>query len=284
MGQYGSSGNIINFPQKLEKFVTQLPHALKDLSDILLIQKGGDDEISYFILNKFRVVNDLNWLKLNNPFYQNIKIDMTVLDHLPVESNVQKYLNQFNDLNKDDDHKFEEENDILKKNKNHQLRKNQNEQLTQEVNDKIDSISSIEENDCIIVEKFNISITRNDLECLNLNSNDDHWLNDQIINFYFEMIKERDLNNIYCFNTHFIIELSSSSTISRWTRNVDLFSKRLILIPININNLHWTLVSVDIHQNSINYYDSLNGKNQHCLESIFQFLSNDHYQKKYIHI
>lgn len=54
------------------------------------------------------------------------------------------------------------------------------------------------------------------------------WLNDEIVNFYFELLSERALKNgspsIHCFNTFFHSTLRESGFIKvkRWTKRVKL--------------------------------------------------------------
>ena len=40
---------------------------------------------------------------------------------------------------------------------------------------------------------------------------------------------------------------------------MDVFSKDLLLVPVNHNNLHWCLAAVDLNSRSISYYDSMVG-------------------------
>ena len=54
--------------------------------------------------------------------------------------------------------------------------------------------------------------------------------------------------------------------------NIDLFSKDLILMPINIGNTHWTLIAMDIKQKKVSYYDSLRGNGQVYLDNAIAFL------------
>ena len=83
-----------------------------------------------------------------------------------------------------------------------------------------------------LVEAHSIPITRKDLDTLRgLN-----WLNDEIINFYLQMIVERSKENdnwpnVYAHNTFFLPKLRNQgySLVRRWTRKVDLFSYDMIL-------------------------------------------------------
>ena len=40
---------------------------------------------------------------------------------------------------------------------------------------------------------------------------------------------------------------------------MDLFSLRLLLIPMNLNGNHWTLAAIDVPNGTITYYDSMGG-------------------------
>ena len=47
--------------------------------------------------------------------------------------------------------------------------------------------------------------------------------------------------------------------VRRWTKHVDVFSHKLLLVPINHNNTHWCLAVVDVEQRTIEYFDSMHG-------------------------
>ena len=91
-------------------------------------------------------------------------------------------------------------------------------------------------------------------------------LNDNIINFYMEMIQERNSQNPYlpsfhCFSTQFYDKLLKSGYqgVHRWTKKVDIFSKDLILFPINYQAYHWILAVVNVSQKVIYLYNSAGG-------------------------
>jgi Ulp1 family protease len=50
-------------------------------------------------------------------------------------------------------------------------------------------------------------------------------------------------NNIHIFSTFFYLKLSTGgySHVTRWTKNIDLFTKDIIIIPINHSQNHWSL-------------------------------------------
>jgi sentrin-specific protease 1 len=141
----------------------------------------------------------------------------------------------------------------------------------------------------VLIEKFDIPITRKDLETLEgLN-----WLNDEVINFYLQMIMSRsqsldNLPAVYVFNTFFYTKLTSAENsynmLRRWTRKVDIFSHDFILIPLHLG-MHWTLCSVNCKSKSISYYDSMAGgqvnqKGDGHMKAILSYLQKEHADKK----
>ena len=99
-------------------------------------------------------------------------------------------------------------------------------ELTQEMEAEINQILSSPSGKTL-VDAHNISITRKDLDTLRgLN-----WLNDEIINFYLQMIvarsKENDnWPNVYAMNTFFLPKLMKMGydSIKRWTRKIGKFT------------------------------------------------------------
>jgi sentrin-specific protease 1 len=133
--------------------------------------------------------------------------------------------------------------------------------------------------DAVLVSAFGINITQRDIDRLH----DDDWLNDNIINFYFHMIahnNDSSVRSVFAYSTFFYVKLLKSgySGVKDWNK-VDLFSHRFIFIPIHIPK-HWCLVVVDIPNCRISYYDSNGGDNDHCLDTIEQFLKDAHWATK----
>lgn len=85
-----------------------------------------------------------------------------------------------------------------------------------------------------------MDVTRYDLATLEgLN-----WLNDMVINFYLELIKERSelvdyLPRVHVMNTVFLGKLLEQgySSVRRWTRKVDIFSYDIIPVPVSFFKL-----------------------------------------------
>lgn len=112
----------------------------------------------------------------------------------------------------------------------------------------------------------------------------------QIINFYMELISDRSQKNqtkypaIHCFNTFFCTTLLESgyAKLKRWTKRVDIFSKDMVLIPVN-SSLHWTLAVFDFRKKRLAMYDSLGGNNARlvkvciCLSYIYYVVQRHTY-------
>ncbi|XP_034153136.1 sentrin-specific protease 6 isoform X1 [Esox lucius] len=107
-----------------------------------------------------------------------------------------------------------------------------------------------------------ISVTNEDLHCLN----DGEFLNDVIIDFYLKylmlaVLKEEDSSRTHMFSSFFYKCLSQTeqgvaqgsedhpvkkmrhNRVRTWTRNVDLFQKDFIFVPIN-ESAHWFLAVI----------------------------------------
>ncbi|KAI8144955.1 Sentrin-specific protease 2 [Fennellomyces sp. T-0311] len=115
------------------------------------------------------------------------------------------------------------------------------------------------------------------------------WLNDEIINFYMELIairsqsenSEKKLPAVHCYSTFFCSTLREKgySKVRRWTKRVDVFSKDLLFVPINYA-YHWTLGMIDMKQKTIQVYDSLNGAHDATLKLLLKYLQEEHQDKK----
>nr|CAD7460966.1 unnamed protein product [Timema tahoe] len=118
----------------------------------------------------------------------------------------------------------------------------------------------------VLVRSFGLEIKRHDMHTLaGLN-----WLNDEIINFYMNLIIERgkmdNYPNVYAMNTFFYPKLITSgyASLKRWTRKVDIFSQDLVIAPIHMN-VHWCLAVMNMKTKNITYYDSMGAPNNRCL-------------------
>ena len=112
----------------------------------------------------------------------------------------------------------------------------------------------------LIIEKNNIEITKDKASCLR----DKEWLNDEVINFYMQIVHEK-YPKTFLWNSFFWLKLSSDGqgynykSVQRWTsrKKIDLFSFDRIIVPMNIGKNHWALGLVDLKDHTIKYCDSL---------------------------
>ncbi|XP_042348412.1 sentrin-specific protease 1 [Plectropomus leopardus] len=133
----------------------------------------------------------------------------------------------------------------------------------------------------VLSEGFGLSLTRKDLQTLsNLN-----WLNDEVINFYMNLLVERSkdpsLPSVNTFNTFFYPKLRSSgySAVRRWTKKTDIFSKDILLVPVHLG-VHWCLSVVDFRKKAIMYFDSMGGSNDEACRLLFDYLQQESKDKK----
>jgi len=119
--------------------------------------------------------------------------------------------------------------------------------------------------DDIAKSGFNMLIRRRDFRRLAIPPKKcknpvDYWLNDALINFYLQLLvaeTSRPRFRIHVFNTHFYSMLTRPGAksfkdgynkIRRWTRSVDLWGKRLLLVPMCVKR-HWSLGVVELDHN-----------------------------------
>ncbi|XP_014218710.1 sentrin-specific protease 7 isoform X2 [Copidosoma floridanum] len=110
-------------------------------------------------------------------------------------------------------------------------------------------------------EKGGIAINLNDYQCLG----NDEFLNDVIIDFYLsylthEVLSPANRQRTHVFSSHFYTRFAKPyqnddssnyasederrhAGVQRWTKNVDIFDKDFIIVPVN-ENLHWYLVII----------------------------------------
>ncbi|XP_050417974.1 sentrin-specific protease 1 isoform X2 [Patella vulgata] len=154
-------------------------------------------------------------------------------------------------------------------------------ELTPEMNKVIDDAIGPGSLRTVVSEGFKIQITKEDIQTLKgLN-----WLNDEVINFYMNMLMERgdedNMARVHAFNTFFYPKLAGSghSVVRRWTKRVDVLNVDYILVPVHLG-VHWCLAIIDFIKKSIRYYDSMGGNNDTCLNALKQYLIDECLDKK----
>lgn len=107
-----------------------------------------------------------------------------------------------------------------------------------------------------------------------------NWLNDQVMNMYGDLVMDTVPEKVHFFNSFFYDKLRTKGYdgVKRWTKNVDIFNKELLLIPIHLE-VHWSLVSVDVRRRTITYFDSQRTLNRRCPKHIAKYLQAEAVKK-----
>ncbi|XP_054851109.1 sentrin-specific protease 3 [Eublepharis macularius] len=100
-----------------------------------------------------------------------------------------------------------------------------------------------------------------------------NWLNDQVMNMYGDLVMDTVPEKVHFFNSFFYDKLRTKGYdgVKRWTKNVDIFNKELLLIPIHLE-VHWSLICVEVKQKKITYLDSQRTLNRRCPKHIYKYL------------
>ncbi|XP_062893099.1 sentrin-specific protease 1 [Mobula hypostoma] len=154
-------------------------------------------------------------------------------------------------------------------------------QLTEEMQEEVDRAFQPGNADEVLSEAFRLTITRKDIQTLNhLN-----WLNDEVINFYMNLLVERSLSpslpSLHAFNTFFFPKLKSDgyTAVKRWTKRVNIFAMDVLLIPVHLG-VHWCLAVVDFRKKNIFYYDSMGGSNDEACRLLLRYLKEESLDKR----
>lgn len=148
----------------------------------------------------------------------------------------------------------------------------------------------------IIQNRFNTQITVKVVKCLRPGE----WLNDEVINFYMNLLNERnaklrglgqDVPYCFCWNSFFWTKLCSEngqsydySQVKRWSkkRQLDVFKLDLMCVPVNVRNVHWALGVVNFRLKKITFLDSFqsNIPPREFYAGICRYLHDEHIDKK----
>ncbi|KAK2994508.1 hypothetical protein RJ640_001457 [Escallonia rubra] len=134
-------------------------------------------------------------------------------------------------------------------------------------------------------ENSNIEITGQVLQCLRPGA----WLNDEVINLYFELLKEREKREpqkflkCHFFNTFFYKKLVSGrsgydfKSVGRWTTQRKLGYCLLecdkIFVPIH-KEVHWCLAVINKKDEKFQYLDSLGGQDKQVMRMLLGKVTN----------
>ncbi|XP_070322377.1 sentrin-specific protease 2 isoform X3 [Odocoileus virginianus] len=156
-------------------------------------------------------------------------------------------------------------------------------ELTEDMEKEISNALGHGPQDEILSSAFKLRITRGDIQTLR----NYHWLNDEVINFYMNLLMERNKRQgypaLYAFSTFFYPKLKSGGyqAVKRWTKGVSLFEQELILVPIH-RKVHWSLVAIDLRKRCLKYLDSMGQKGHRICEILLQYLQDESKTKRNI--
>ncbi|KAK2502532.1 hypothetical protein MC885_015789 [Smutsia gigantea] len=154
-------------------------------------------------------------------------------------------------------------------------------ELTEDMEKEISNALGHGPQDEILSSAFKLRITRGDIQTLK----NYHWLNDEVINFYMNLLVERNKKQgypaLHVFSTFFYPKLKSGGyqAVKRWTKGVNLFEQELILVPIH-RKVHWSLVVIDLRKRCLKYLDSMGQKGHRICEILLQYLQDESKTKR----
>ncbi|KAJ4750020.1 Sentrin-specific protease [Rhynchospora pubera] len=135
-------------------------------------------------------------------------------------------------------------------------------------------------------EASNIEITREKMQCLRSGA----WLNDEVINVYLELLKERERRepkkflNCHFFNTFFYKKLAGGRSgydfkaVRRWTTQRKLGYALIdcdkIFVPIH-KEVHWCLAVINVRDKKLQYLDSLGGMDTIVLRTLARYFTEE---------
>lgn len=106
---------------------------------------------------------------------------------------------------------------------------------------------------------------------------------DILVNKYMDLITKHSSNKLYAFNTHFFtaLHLHGFSRIHRWTKNIDIFSRKRLFIPIySKSKTMWSLIYVNFKDKSIRFYDTQGNPGLKYQRLILKYLKLEYLMKK----
>ncbi|CAJ2662161.1 unnamed protein product [Trifolium pratense] len=135
-------------------------------------------------------------------------------------------------------------------------------------------------------ESSNIEIAGEKIRCLLPGA----WLNDEVINLYLELLKERERREpkkflkCHFFSTFFYKKLISGrdgydyKSVRRWTTQrklgYNLFDCDKIFVPIH-QEIHWCLAVINKKDAKFQYLDSLKGKDNRVLKVLARYFIDE---------
>ena len=131
----------------------------------------------------------------------------------------------------------------------------------------------IERSAQVLSNLFGVDWIKDDLDTL---ENGYSYLSSNIIEFYLKLIEYKATSTngsfyLFIYPIDFYASLkygygsNVNSTINNNNLNVNLFDYKIVIIPIQKSEQHWSLAFIDVLKRKITYYDSLLINDYDCL-------------------
>ena len=96
---------------------------------------------------------------------------------------------------------------------------------------------------------------------------------------------DSDRKPCHFFNSFFFTKLLENGSynyrqVKRWTKRFDLFSRSKVFAPVNVGNMHWCMVMVDVARREVRYFDSMGAGGEPYLKAMKRYLEDEHRAKK----
>ena len=107
----------------------------------------------------------------------------------------------------------------------------------------------------------NIILSYKHANCLK----DSEWLNDEVINLYFQLLKERSLRSVkkvWFISIFFVTKLLHEPNFkheTKWDKYVKFDEMDMVFFPCHIGGNHWCLLVVNFAKKRFEWYDSMGG-------------------------
>ncbi|KAI1899255.1 hypothetical protein AGOR_G00059920 [Albula goreensis] len=153
--------------------------------------------------------------------------------------------------------------------------------LTKEMLQEVSLALGQKDPNLVLSSAFKLRITQRDLATLS----DGSWLNDEVINFYLNLVMSRSEQDgsrkVYSFSTFFFPKLRGGghAVVRRWTKAVDIFLYDIILVPLHLG-VHWSLAVIDLKAKTVKYYDSMGQRHDDICSLLLVYLKDEYKIKK----
>ncbi|KAL6593864.1 hypothetical protein ACP70R_048765 [Stipagrostis hirtigluma subsp. patula] len=124
----------------------------------------------------------------------------------------------------------------------------------------------------VLHESSNIEVSKEKFRCLRPGG----WLNDEVINLYLELLKEREKRepkSLACGKNGY-----DYKAVKRWTTRrklgYELIECDKIFVPVH-KDIHWCLAIINMKENTFQYLDSLGGMDHNVPRVLARYIAEE---------